>query len=80
VIQQLSPIAPIGMIKKIFLDKLKKKRMKAIVEYIDYQVPVTQLKGPKGPCLQQGEIEMRHHPRSQYMVMWAVDRFKRYAR
>jgi len=22
--------------------------MKAIVEYLDYQVPVTQLKGPKG--------------------------------
>jgi len=29
---------------------------------------------------QQSEIEMRHLPRSQYMVMWAVDWFKRYGR
>jgi len=25
-----------------------KKRKNAIVEYLDYQIPVTQLKGPKG--------------------------------
>jgi len=25
-----------------------KTRMKAIVEYLDYQIPVTQLMGPKG--------------------------------
>jgi len=40
----------------------------------DYQIPVTQLKGPKGmkTCKQQSEIEMR--PRL------ALDRFKRYGR
>jgi len=26
----------------------KKTRKNAIVEYLDYQIPVTQLKGPKG--------------------------------
>jgi len=25
-----------------------KTRMNALVEYLDYQIPVTQLKGPKG--------------------------------
>jgi len=29
-------------------------------------------------CKQQSELEMRHLPASQYMVMWAVERFKRY--
>jgi len=32
---------------KCFLVKLKKKK-NAIVEYLDYQIPVTQLMGPKG--------------------------------
>jgi len=27
---------------------LKKTRKDAIVEYLDHQIPVTQLKGPKG--------------------------------
>jgi len=42
----------------------------AIVEYLDYQIPVTQLNGEI--CKQQSEIKMRHLP--------AVYRFKRYGR
>jgi len=34
--------------KERAIHKTVKKRKNAIVEYLDYQVPVTQLKGPKG--------------------------------
>jgi len=38
-------------------------RKNAIVEYLDYQIPVTQLKAPKGNGdMQQSETEMRHLP------------------
>jgi len=30
------------------MDNLNKTRKNGIVEYLDYQIPVTQLKGPKG--------------------------------
>jgi len=30
------------------LELIKKTRKNAIVEYLDYQIPVTQLMGPKG--------------------------------
>jgi len=46
----------------------------AIVEYLDYQTPGTRLKGPKG------NGDMQAAKRSQYMVKWAVDRFRRYGR
>jgi len=49
----------------------KKTRKNAIVEYLGYQILVTQLNGPKG----NGDMQA-----SQYIVMWAVDRFKRYGR
>jgi len=49
----------------------KKTKKNAIVEYLDHQKPVTQLKGPKGNG-DMNEIEMSHLP--------AVDRFKRYGR
>jgi len=51
--------------------------------YLDYQIPVIQLKGPKGGgdmqetmeiCKQKSEIGYAPPPRSQYMVMWAVYR------
>jgi len=42
-------------------------RKNAIVEYLDYQIPVTQRE--MEICKQQSEIKMRHLP--------AVDRFKR---
>jgi len=48
----------------------KKTRKNAIVEYLDYQIPVTQWE--MEICKQQSEIKMRHLP--------AVDRFKRYGR
>jgi len=48
----------------------KKTRKNAIVEYLDYQIPVTQRE--MEICKQQSEIKMRHLP--------AVDRFKRYGR
>jgi len=47
-----------------------KTRKNAIVEYLDYQIPVTQRE--MEICKQQSEIKMRHLP--------AVDRFKRYGR
>jgi len=51
--------------------KLEMKTRKiAIVEYLDYQIPVTQRE--MEICKQQSEIKMRHQP--------AVDRFKRYGR
>jgi len=34
--------------KKSFEPVKKKTRKNAIVEYLDYQIPVTQLMGPKG--------------------------------
>jgi len=38
-------------------------RKNAIVEYIDYQTPVTQLKGPKRDRkIHQSEIVVRHIP------------------
>jgi len=67
---------------------LKKTRKDAIVEYLDHQIPVTQLKGPKGKesvrlkCAtylrytdlskQESENKMRH--------LLALDRLKRYGR
>jgi len=45
-------------------------RKNAIVEYLDYQIPVTQRE--MEICKQQSEIKMRHIP--------AVDRLKRYGR
>jgi len=45
-------------------------RKNAIVEYLDYQIRVTQRE--MEICKQQSEIKMRHLP--------AVDRFKRYGR
>jgi len=47
-----------------------KTRKNAIVEYLDYQIPVTQR--VMEITQQQSEIKMRHLP--------AVDRFKRYGR
>jgi len=47
-----------------------KTRKNAIVEYLDYQLPVTQRE--REICKQQSEIKMRHLP--------AVDRSKRYGR
>jgi len=39
----------IGLIRrKLSQDRYKKTRKNAIVEYLDYQITVTQLKGPKG--------------------------------
>jgi len=35
-------------IKSKYPTSFKKTKKNAIVEYIDYQIPVTQLKGPKG--------------------------------
>jgi len=54
--------------------EIKKTRKNAIVEYLDYHIPVTQIMGPKGngDMQAESEIEMRHLP--------AVDRFKRYGR
>jgi len=49
---------------------LLKTRKNAIVEYLDYQIPVTQRE--MKICKQQSEIKMRHLP--------AVERFKRYGR
>jgi len=46
-------------------------RKNAIVEYPDYQIPVTDQREME-ICKQQSEIKMRHLP--------AVDRFKRYGR
>jgi len=46
-----------------------KTRKNAIVEYLDYQIPVTQL---MEICKQKIEVKMRHLP--------AVDRFKLYGR
>jgi len=37
----------IMMVKRIYTNP-KLTRKNAIVEYFDYQIPVTQLKGPKG--------------------------------
>jgi len=52
--------------------KLKQKtRKNAIVKYLDYQIPVTQLCYME-ICKQQSEIKMRHLPE--------VYRFKRYGR
>jgi len=51
-------------------DPKLKARKSAIIDYSDYQLPVTQLKGQKG----------NGYSRSQYMVTWAVDRFKRNGR
>jgi len=64
-----------------------------IVEYLDYQIPISypySAKGTKGKyrhassrarlkiCEQQSEIEKRHLPAiSIYGYAWAVDRFKR---
>jgi len=47
-------------------------RKNAIFEYLDCQIPVTQLKGQREMeiCKQQSEIKMRHLP--------TIDRFKRY--
>jgi len=45
-------------------------RKNAIVEYLDYQIPVTQRE--MEICKQQSETKMRHLP--------AVDRFKCYGR
>jgi len=47
-------------------------------EYLDYQIPFTQLKGPKKDGYMQAA--KRDCNTSQYMVMWAADRFKRYGR
>jgi len=44
--------------------------------YSDYQIPFTQLKGPK----RDGDREAAKQYIFQYMVMWASDRFKRYER
>jgi len=49
-----------------------KARKNAIVKYLDYKIPVTQLKGPKGKRVSRSETKMRHLP--------AVDRLKRYWR
>jgi len=58
------------------LKMYKKTRKNAIVKYLDYQIPVTQLKGNGAfemkICKQQNEIKMRHLP--------AVDRLKRNGR
>jgi len=45
----------------------ERTRKTAIVEYLDYHITVTQLKGQKG----NGDMQV---------VMWAVDRFQRYGR
>jgi len=45
-----------------------------------FRVPVTQLKEPKGNGDMQARLKCTTYPWSQYMVMWAVDRFKRYGR
>jgi len=43
---------------------IKKTRKNAKVEYLDYEIPVTQLMGPREMeiCKQQSEIEMLHLP------------------
>jgi len=46
---------------------------------LDYQVPVTQLKGRRYAS-RKLRLKCATYPRSQYMIMWAVDRFKRYGR
>jgi len=72
-----SPSGPGEQVGDIVSKSLKRElsviteetRNNAIVEYLDYQIPVTQLKGPKEMemCKQQSEVKMRHLP--------AVDRF-----
>jgi len=66
---------------EIKMRHLSKARENAIVEYLDYQIPVTQRemeickqhdKREMEICKQQSEIKMRH--------LTAVDRFKRYGR
>jgi len=47
-----------------------KKRKNAIVEYLDYQIPVTHLNGQK----ENGDAS------SKARLKCAVDRFKRYGR
>jgi len=46
--------------------KVKKTRKNAIVEYLDYQIPVTQRE--MEICKQQSEIKMRHLP-----ALWALE-------
>jgi len=53
--------------QKLASINISKTRKNATVEYLDYQIPVTQQMGLKG----NGDMQV---------VMWAVDRFKRYAR
>jgi len=59
----------------------------AIVEYLDYQIPCYSAKGPKGNGDMQAAqrdwnlpLVMRHLPAISIYGLWAVDRFKRYAR
>jgi len=54
-------------------------RKNDIVEYLDHQIPVTQLKGPKGngDASSKAMLKRPNYPRSKYMVMWAVDKLKR---
>jgi len=61
-----------GKLLSVFI--LLKTKKNAIVEYLDYQIPVTQQKEPKenGDIQTASEVKMRHLP--------AVDRFKRYGR
>jgi len=66
----------------IFLGIQENISKNAIVDYLEYHIPVTQLKGRKGNGDMQAAKRdwIATYPWSQYMVMWAVDRFKRYGR
>jgi len=46
----------------------------------DTRYSAKETKGKWRYAKQQNEIEMRHLTAISYMVMWAVDRFKRYGR
>jgi len=55
----------------------------AIVEYLDYQIPVTQLKGPKGDGDMRAAKRNWKAPPTRDLNIWlcvAVDRFRRYWR
>jgi len=56
-------------------------RKNDIVEFLNYQIPVTHLKGPKADGdMQAAKRAYNAPPLSQYMVMWAAGRFKSYVR
>jgi len=60
----------------------------AIVEYLDYQIPVTQLKGPKADADMQAAKRDCNAPPTSYLNIWlsnhtahwAVERYKRNGR